>query len=96
MNSVYFDSTTYCLFYLTNRMPPAECLARVLIQAGQFIEAEKIYREDLKKYKENGWALIGLYQALLKQGKKSEAQLVKYRYDKAWQYADMPLKSSVF
>ena len=49
-----------------------------------------------KKYKENGWALIGLYQALLKQNKKSEAQLVKYRYDKAWHYADIPLKSSVF
>lgn len=71
-------------------------LGRVLIEARQFVEAEKIYREDLKKYKENGWALIGLYQALLKQGKKSEAQLVKYRYEKAWQYADMPLTSSVF
>jgi tetratricopeptide (TPR) repeat protein len=70
-------------------------LGRVLIEAGQYVEAEKIYREDLKKYKENGWALIGLYQALLKQGKKAEAQLVKMRYDKAWQYADVPLTNSV-
>jgi tetratricopeptide (TPR) repeat protein len=70
-------------------------LGRVLIESGQYVEAEKIYREDLKKYKENGWALIGLYQALLKQGKKADAQLVKMRYEKAWQYADVPLTNSV-
>lgn len=70
-------------------------LGRVLIEAGQYVEAEKVYREDLKKYKENGWALIGLYQALLKQGKKTEARLVKMRYEKAWQYADVPLTNSV-
>lgn len=70
-------------------------LGRVLIEAGQYVEAERVYREDLKKYKENGWALIGLYQALLKQGKKVEAQLVKIRYEKAWQYADVPLTNSV-
>ena len=67
----------------------------VLMEAQQYAEAEKIYREDLKKYKENGWALIGLYQALLKQGKKTEAQLVKKHYDKAWQFADAPLLASV-
>ncbi len=70
-------------------------LGRVLMEAGQYVEAEKIYKEDLKKYKENGWALIGLYQALLKQGKKTEARLVKLRYERAWQYADIPLTNSV-
>ncbi len=70
-------------------------LGRVLIEAGQYVEAEKVYRADLKKYKENGWALIGLYQALLKQGKKTEARLVRMRYEKAWQYADIPLTNSV-
>jgi tetratricopeptide (TPR) repeat protein len=70
-------------------------LGRVLIEAGQYVEAEKVYKEDLKKHKENGWALIGLYQALSKQSKKAEAQLVKMRYEKAWQYADVPLMNSV-
>jgi tetratricopeptide (TPR) repeat protein len=70
-------------------------LGRVLIEAGQYVEAEKVYRADLKKYKENGWALMGLYQALLKQGKKTEARLVRTRYEKAWQYADIPLTNSV-
>jgi tetratricopeptide (TPR) repeat protein len=70
-------------------------LGHVLIEAGQYIEAEKVYREDLTKYKENGWALIGLHQALSKQDKKEEARLVKMRYEKAWQYADIPLTKSV-
>ena len=30
-------------------------LGRVLIEAGQYAEAEKVYREDLKKHKENGF-----------------------------------------
>lgn len=70
-------------------------LGRVLIEAGQYAEAEKVYREDLKKFKENGWALMGLYQALSKQGKAAAAQLVKRRYETAWQYADIPLTGSV-
>ena len=71
-------------------------LGRVLLEAGQYAEAEKTYRADLTHYKENGWALMGLYQSLVKQGKKTEAQSVKYRYDTAWQFADKPLMSSVF
>ncbi len=57
-------------------------------------QAEKIYREDLSTWKENGWALMGLYQALVKQGKTAAAQDVKKRFEKAWQYADFPIRSS--
>jgi len=69
-------------------------LGTALLQAGKYAEAEKIYLEDLNTWKENGWALIGLHQALLKQGKVAEAQQVKSRFDKAWQYADFNLASS--
>lgn len=65
-----------------------------LLEAGKYSEAEKIYLEDLNGYKENGWALIGLYNALQKQGKTTEAQRVKARFDKAWKYADMQIHSS--
>ena len=88
-DNIYYDEPSSWLFSVRHS------LGRVLIEAGQYLEAEKVYREDLKKHKENGWALIGLYQALLKQGKKVEAQLVKARYEKAWQYADTPLTNSV-
>lgn len=62
-----------------------------LLQAGKYAEAEKIYLEDLSMWKENGWALFGLHQALQKQGKIAEAERVKTRFDKAWQYADFDL-----
>jgi tetratricopeptide (TPR) repeat protein len=70
-------------------------LGHVLIKAGRFADAETVYQKDLKKWKENGWALMGLHQSLVKQNKTAEAQDVKKRFDKAWQYADVPLKSSV-
>jgi tetratricopeptide (TPR) repeat protein len=69
-------------------------LGTALLEAGKYNEAEKIYLEDLNTYKENGWALIGLYQALQKQGKTAEAQSVKARFDKAWKYADAPIVAS--
>ena len=69
-------------------------LGAVLLKAGKYSDAEKIYLEDLAKYKENGWSLIGLYTSLLKQGRNNEAVGVKKRFDKAWQYADVKISSS--
>jgi len=63
-------------------------LGNALLKAGKYAEAEKVYAEDLAIWKENGWALKGLYEALIRQGKTAAAQAVKSRFDKAWQYAD--------
>jgi hypothetical protein len=38
-----------------------------LMHAGRFAEAEQVYRDDLKRLPENGWALLGLSQALAAQ-----------------------------
>ncbi|MEP7197076.1 MAG: tetratricopeptide repeat protein [Saprospiraceae bacterium] len=69
-------------------------LGAVLLDAGKYSEAEKIYLEDLKTWRENGWALIGLYHSLQKQNKNSEAEKVKIRFEKAWKYADVKINSS--
>lgn len=69
-------------------------LGALLLKMGRHAEAEKIYLEDLQTFRENGWALIGLYQALQKQGKQAEAKKVMQRFEKAWQYADIKLVSS--
>lgn len=66
-------------------------LGKTLLQAGKYAEAEKTYREDLNTWKENGWGLMGLQLALQKQGKALEAQRVKSRFNKAWQYADFDI-----
>ena len=70
-------------------------LGDVLIQAGKYAEAEKVYKEDLNELKNNGWALKGLYLSLKKQGKKTEAKKVEQKFNVAWQWADQPLERSV-
>ncbi|HYK76023.1 MAG TPA: tetratricopeptide repeat protein [Daejeonella sp.] len=69
-------------------------LGAVLLEAGKYADAEKVYLEDLNTYAENGWALAGLYQALQQQGKQNQAKDVKKRFDEAWQYADIKISSS--
>ncbi len=69
-------------------------LGVALINYEKYSEAEKVYLEDLKNSKENGWALKGLYSSLMKQTKKEEAEKVKTRFDKAWKFADIKITSS--
>ncbi len=69
-------------------------LGQTLLDAHKYLEAEKVYQEDLKTFAENGWALIGLAQALQNQGKTAEADAVKKRFEKAWQYADVKITTS--
>lgn len=69
-------------------------LGPVLLKAGKYKEAEKVYRSDLEKWRKNGWALIGLYNALKMQNKDAEALQVKSGFDEAWQYADVKITSS--
>ncbi|MDX2046884.1 MAG: hypothetical protein SFU87_08860 [Chitinophagaceae bacterium] len=85
---------------LTYQEPPdwffsvRQTLGHWLVQAGQYEEAEKIYRQDLTIYKENGWSLMGLYNSLKGQNKNAEVAEVKKRFEKAWQWADVKIYSS--
>jgi tetratricopeptide (TPR) repeat protein len=76
--------------------PPRQALGAVLLEANRPAEAETVYWEDLKRNRENGWALFGLMQALKVQGKNEEASLVEARFKKAWARADVTLASSRF
>jgi tetratricopeptide (TPR) repeat protein len=76
--------------------PIRHWLGATLLDASRPAEAEVVYWEDLKRNRENGWALFGLQQALLAQGKKDEAALVDQRLKKAWARADVTLTSSRF
>lgn len=67
-----------------------------LLAAKQYKKAEAVYRADLVKNPENGWALWGLAEALAKQGKKAEAAKVKKRFEKAWPDEDVKLTSTAF
>jgi tetratricopeptide (TPR) repeat protein len=76
--------------------PPRHALGAVLLEAGRPAEAETVYWEDLRRNRDNGWALFGLVQALKAQGKNDQAALVEARFKKAWERADITLTASRF
>ena len=76
--------------------PIRESLGAALLKAGKPAEAEAVYREDLKRFPENGWSLFGLATALRAQGKSAEAAVVDQRFSKAWSAADIKLAASRF
>lgn len=69
-------------------------LGAVLIEAGKFKEAEKIYRKDLEEFPDNGWALFGLMQSLKGQEKLDQAKEVQKHFKEAWEYSDIKLEES--
>jgi tetratricopeptide (TPR) repeat protein len=83
------DSLTYIeppAWYQSPRL----ILGEVFQSAGQYAEAERMYREDLQEFPKNGWALFGLYKSLKSQERLAEADKVLGEYKIAWQYADGP------
>ncbi len=86
---LYFEPPTW--FY-----PIRHSLGAVLSRSGHAAEAEAVYRDDLKRFPENGWALFGLMQALRDQGKTDEAEAVDARFRQAWKDADVTLTASRF
>lgn len=69
-------------------------LGAVLIQAGRYHDASRVYEEDLHILPENGWALIGLMNAYEKLGERNKYIEMKNRFENAWKYADIKITSS--
>jgi tetratricopeptide (TPR) repeat protein len=76
--------------------PPRLALGAILLEAGRPAEAETVYWEDLKRARDNGWALFGVVQALRAQGKDAQAAIAEARFKKAWTRADVTLTASRF
>jgi tetratricopeptide (TPR) repeat protein len=76
--------------------PIRHSLGAALVKAGRHAEAEKVYREDLNRFPENGWSLFGLAQALRAQGKNIEADATDARFHRAWPNTDVTLTASRF
>ena len=67
-------------------------LGDLQLRAGRAAQAEATFREDLRFFPDNGWALQGLARALAAQGKAAEAQALQAPIDRAWPQADAALK----
>ena len=77
-------------------VPVRHALGAFLLKDGQAAEAEAVYREDLRRWPDNGWSLFGLAASLETQGKKAEAAAVRARFDEIWKHADVKIPSSCF
>ncbi len=69
-------------------------LGAVVLESGTYMDALKIFEEDLKIYRENGWALRGLMNAYEKLGDSRKYKATKERFDAAWKYADVQISTS--
>jgi tetratricopeptide (TPR) repeat protein len=65
-------------------VPVRHDLGAAYLAAGRPAEAERVYREDLSRFPENGWALTGLAKALRDQGRTAEAGEAQARLRAAW------------
>ena len=74
--------------------PTRLSLGKAYLLSDQADEAEAVFKENLKRYPRNGWALYGLIQALETQNKDSS--MVQKQFDIIWQNADVELTSSRF
>ena len=77
-------------------LPVRHQLGAALLAAGKPIEAEQVYREDLRKNPHNGWSLYGLSQSLEAQGRTAQAKVSQQSFDDAWKRADVQLTASAF
>ena len=75
-------------------VPVRQELGLVLLAAGQPDAAEQAFREDLKRFPDNGWSLHGLSRALRAQGRDEEAEDAMERFLKIWSGADMQLANT--
>jgi tetratricopeptide (TPR) repeat protein len=76
--------------------PVRHALGATLLKEQRAEEAEAVYREDLKRFPNNGWALYGLAESLRLQGKDAAADEARLLFRAAWIEADVEITSSCF
>ncbi len=74
--------------------PMRHYLGAALLEAGRAVEAEAVYRRDLRWNQKNGWSLFGLQQALAMQGRTEEAEQALTMFQTAWAHSDITLTRS--
>jgi tetratricopeptide (TPR) repeat protein len=76
--------------------PVRESLGAALLNAGDAVEAEKVFREDLARNPRNPRSLFGLTQALKAQNREADATWTESQFEFAWKSADSRLSLADF
>ncbi|MEP1033000.1 hypothetical protein [Ekhidna sp.] len=69
-------------------------LGELYMRQNRFNDAEIVYKQDLKNFPKNGFALNGLYHSLVAQNRHAEAKKVRQQLEIAWSFSDIILKFS--
>jgi tetratricopeptide (TPR) repeat protein len=77
-------------------MPARHAYGALLIVDGRYVDAEQVYLRDLEIFPANGWALLGLRDALRGQGRHEEAGHVDTAFRQAWKSADVVPPASCY
>jgi len=75
-------------------IPVRHALGATLMNLGRYREAEQVYREDLARIADNGWALFGLGRTLQHLSRDMEAEPVLVKFTQVWAHADFELTTS--
>jgi predicted Zn-dependent protease len=68
--------------------PVRQSLGAAYLRAKRPSDAQRVFEEDLAYFRNNGWSLWGLSEAVAAQGK--DASKTREAQKLAWQYADIP------
>jgi len=74
--------------------PVRQSLGAALLAAGRAGDAERVFKEDLRRHPNNGWSLYGLAASLKEQGQDDSD--ARRRFAAAWARSDVKLTSSRF
>lgn len=77
-------------------MPARHAYGALLIVDGQYKKAESVYLQDLEVFPANGWALLGLRDALRGQQRYGESKQVDQAFRQAWKSADVMPPASCY
>ena len=76
--------------------PARHALGALLTAQGRYEEGVAVYRANLERYPDNGWALHGLAECLRGLGRDDEAEEIEARFEEAWARADVTIPGSCY
>ena len=75
---------------------PRACQGQILLDRGEYEEAENVFRQDLKEFEKNGWGLKGLELALKGQGKYKDASEITEEFNQIWEFSQVGLDRACY
>ena len=74
-------------------IPVRQLQGSALLALGRAAEAEKAFRDDLRRFPNNGWSLSGLRESRIKQGRERDGETIalQMQLQQAWQKADVKI-----